>query len=81
MSRQLKLLKMRRQAFANLTKKLLKKFLIRLGVKSIPAGIAAHFIFKYIFQPIAKHLMRKRVLRTYTTVDGVTYGHEDSEQI
>ena len=56
---------MKRHALADLTKRTLKKILIHFGVKSIPAGIAAHFIFKYIFKPIAHYLIRKEVVLSY----------------
>lgn len=56
---------LRRHALLNLSKKALKTILIKLGVSSIPAGIATHFIFRYIFRPIALHLMKKKMIHSY----------------
>ena len=44
-----------------------KKLLETLGVSAIPARIATHFVFKYIFKPMAHHFMVKGYLNSYCT--------------
>ena len=42
-----------------------KKLLQREGVGGLAASIATHFVFKYIFKPIANHLIAKRKIDSY----------------
>ena len=47
------------------SKEILKKVLMRLGVGGLVSSVATHFIFKYIFKPIANHLLARGHIDSY----------------
>ena len=51
-------------------KQLFRRVLTRLGVGGLSASIATHFVFKYIFKPMAHHFLKKDVLKSFTYFDG-----------
>ena len=53
-----------------LLKKLFKKLLMRFGVGGLASSFATHFVFKYIFKPMAHHFLKRDLLRSFTYFDG-----------
>ena len=47
-----------------------KMVLRHFGVGGLAASIASHFVFKYIFKPIARHLIKRGHVQSVTYNEG-----------
>ena len=58
------------RAVARGTVEAFKLVLRHFGVGGLAASIASHFVFKYIFKPMAKHFIKRGHLQSYIYHDG-----------